>query len=74
LPCGLLAAAVPSLTPIVMAPCVLATRWVATVGLVFAAVEPPPAYAAIGWIVIAAGLILRMARHRWPRPRGRVPI
>ncbi|HEY7626730.1 MAG TPA: hypothetical protein VH761_06675, partial [Ilumatobacteraceae bacterium] len=74
LPCGLIAAAIPGLTPIVMAPCMLATRWVATVGAVFAAVEPSPPYAMTGWAVIAAIVVVRLLRHRWPRAAGRVPI
>lgn len=74
LPCGMLAAALPALAPVAMVPCVLATRWVAVVGSVFAAVEPPSHYALLGWVVIVGGVLTRLVLHRWRRSAERVPI
>lgn len=58
IPAGLLAAVVPTLTPIVMGPCMVATRWVAAVADVAAAAEPSPRVAAGGWLAIATLLVL----------------
>jgi hypothetical protein len=53
---------------------VVATRWVATVGSVFAAIEPSPRYGVLGWIVITASVVVRLVRHRWRQSAERVPI
>lgn len=74
IPAGLLSALVPSLAPLVMAPCTAATRWVETVAYLAAAVEPAAGWAAAGWAAIVIGVGVAVARHHWRPPPGDVPI
>jgi competence protein ComEC len=56
LPAGLLAGAVPPIAPIVMLPVRFGTRWVDSVAMLGAALEPPGAWPWVGWgLVTAAG-------------------
>ena len=56
LPAGLLAGAVPPIAPIVMLPVRFGTRWVDSVAMLGAALEPPGAWSWVGWgLVIVAG-------------------
>ena len=74
IPAGLLSTAVPALAPVVMAPCTAGPRWVATVADVAAALEPPPAWSAAGWVAVIAVVASLVARHHWRRRGGDVPI
>jgi competence protein ComEC len=74
IPAGLLAAAVPPLAPLVMAPCTAGTRWVATVAYDCAALEPSVGLAIAGWVVIVIAIGLLIVRHRWQRLPDDVPI
>ena len=74
IPAGLLSALVPPLAPLVMAPCTAATRWVAAVAYLAAAVEPEAGWAAAGWSVVVIGVGVFLARHHWRRSPGDVPI
>lgn len=64
IPAGLLGAAVPAVAPLVMVPCVAATRWVATVAMVAARLEPPAPVAALGWVAVAIGVMALAVRRR----------
>lgn len=49
---------------VVMAPNVVGTRWVSTVARVGAAIEPPPAWSAVGWVVLVVGWLWWLRRRR----------
>ena len=74
IPAGLLAAIVPWLAPIVMAPCTAGTRWVSTVAYLAAALEPSPGWSAVGWVAVVAGVAALAVRHHWRHPPDDVPI
>ena len=69
LPAGLLAGAVPPVAPVVMFPCRVGVRWVDTVSVLGARVEPGGAVTWVGWgvLVAAVGLIAAMNRGRHGR-------
>jgi competence protein ComEC len=73
IPAGLVAAAVPPLAGLVMLPCLLATRWVAVVAYVGAALEPPPRWSVAGWCVLVVVIVYVARRHR-ARVAADVPI
>ncbi len=52
LPAGLIAGSVPSVAPIVMAPCRLGVRWVDTVAVLADRAEPGGTVSWIGWVVL----------------------
>ncbi len=69
LPASLLAGAVPVVAAFVMAPVGWGARWVDAVATVAAAVEPPPPWSWVGWILVAAGLagmVRTGSRHAAP--------
>jgi len=74
IPAGLLAAALPPAAAIVMAPCTIGTRWVATVAYVAARFEPSPGWAALGWMAMVVAIGVLMANHHWRRRSDDVPI
>ncbi len=74
IPAGLFSAVLPSLAPLVMAPCVAGTRWVATVAYLAAGVEPSPGFAALGWLTVVACVCALMIRHHWRSSPDDVPI
>ncbi|MEY2554706.1 MAG: competence protein ComEC, partial [Ilumatobacteraceae bacterium] len=74
IPAGLLAAAVPPLAPVLMAPCTAGTRWVAMVAYDGAALEPSAEVGAVGWAMIVVAIGVLVVRHRWRRPPDDVPI
>ena len=76
LPAGLLAAWGPApLARLVMFPCALGTRWVATVADVAARLEPRGAGVLLGWAAVLAVTAVSFApdAHRPPAPRSRRP-
>ena len=73
IPAGLLAAAMPQpVAAAVMMPAVVGTRWVSTVALLAARLEPSSGWAWTGWAIIACGTLLAVGRSRGRRPT--VPI
>lgn len=74
IPAGLLSAVVPPLAPLMMAPCVAGTRWVATVAYLAAGVEPSPGWAALGWLTVVACVCAFVIRHRSRHSPDDVPI
>jgi competence protein ComEC len=74
IPAGLLSAALPPAATILMAPCTLGTRWVATVAYVAARIEPSPGWGVAGWVVVVISIAVLIARHRWRRRSDDVPI
>ena len=74
IPAGLVAAALPRGAAVVMAPCTLGTRWVATVAFVAARLEPPLVWAAAGWVVVLFVVAVLIARRHWRRQPGNMPI
>jgi competence protein ComEC len=64
IPAGLIAAALPPVAAVVMAPCTLGTRWVATVAYVAARVEPSTGWATAGWLLVVAALAVLILRRR----------
>jgi competence protein ComEC len=74
IPGGLVAALVPPLAPLVMAPCAAGTRWVSTIAYLAAEAEPPPRMAAMGWLIVVAGVAGLLIRHRWRHSPDDVPI
>ena len=58
LPIGLLAGAVPAIAPVVMLPVRFGTRWVDSVAMLGAALEPPGVWPWIGWglVVVSIGV------------------
>jgi competence protein ComEC len=57
LPAGLVAGAVPAVGPVVMFPCRLGVRWVDTVAVLGARLEPGGAATWVGWGVLVAGVV-----------------
>lgn len=55
LPVGLLAGVAPPIAPILMFPVRLGTRWVDSVAMLGAALEPPGAWPWVGWALLATG-------------------
>ncbi|MEP7046427.1 MAG: ComEC/Rec2 family competence protein [Ilumatobacteraceae bacterium] len=74
IPAGLLAAIVPPVASLLMAPCAAGTRWVATIAYLAAAIEPSPRWSAAGWVVVVTGVCALVVRHRWRHQPGDVPI
>jgi competence protein ComEC len=74
IPAGLVAALVPPIAPLVMAPCVAGSRWVSTIAYIAAGAEPPPRWSAIGWLLVITFVLALIIRYRWRRPLGDVPI
>ena len=74
IPGGLAAAVVPPLAPLVMAPCEAGTRWVSTIAYLAAAAEPSPRVAALGWMVVVAGVAALVIRYHWRHATDDVPI
>ncbi len=74
IPAGLLAATVPPIAPVVMAPCVVGTRWVSTVAALASRLEPSPRWSVIGWVTVVATVCFVMIRRRWRRPPADVPV
>jgi competence protein ComEC len=70
LPAGLLAGALPAVAPVVMFPCRLGVRWVDTVSVLGARLEPGGAATWVGWVVlvVAVGAIAAMNRGRHGSP------
>jgi competence protein ComEC len=70
LPAGLLAGALPAVSPAVMFPCRLGVRWVDTVSVLGARLEPGGAATWVGWVVlvVAVGAIAAMNRGRHGSP------
>ncbi len=70
LPAGLLAGAVPAVAPLVMLPCRIGVRWVDTVAVLAARVEPGGSATWVGWsvLVVAVGAIAAMNRGRHGSP------
>lgn len=58
LPAGLLAGWQPGLAPLLMFPARFGTRWVDTVAMLGARVEPPQPWPWVGWAVIVAVLVV----------------
>ncbi len=74
IPAGLLSAVAPPLAPMLMAPCAMGTRWVATVAYLGAAAEPSPRWSTVGWLVVVLTVVALVVRHRWRPPLDVVPI
>jgi competence protein ComEC len=74
IPVGLVAAAVPPLAPLAMAPCAAGTRWVSTIAYLAADAEPSPRVAAIGWLLVVAGVAALVVRYHWRHSPDDVPI
>jgi competence protein ComEC len=75
LPAGLLAGAVPPLAPMLMLPCRLAVRWVDTVALLGARLEPGGRGSLVGWAltVIAVGVTGSLTPGKNRRRDGHPP-
>jgi len=67
LPVGLLVGAVPGLGPVLMVPAAVGTRWVDTVAMLGARLEPGSPWSFIGWGVIAAVVAAVVLRARFQR-------
>ena len=65
-PAGLVAGALPPVAPLVMFPCRIGVRWVDTVSVLGARLEPGGAATWVGWavLVVAVGVIAAMNRGR----------
>jgi competence protein ComEC len=70
LPAGLLGGVVPPVAPVVMFPCRIGVRWVDTVSVLGARLEPGGAATWVGWcvIVVVVGAIAAMNRGRHGSP------
>jgi competence protein ComEC len=70
LPAGLVAGAVPPVAPVVMFPCRVGVRWVDTVSVLGARLEPGGAATWVGWgvLVVGVGAIAAMNRGRHGSP------
>lgn len=66
LPAGLVAGAAPGVAPVLMFPAWLGTRWVDTIAILGARLEPEPPWSWIGWAVVAliVGLLVAWGRFR----------
>jgi competence protein ComEC len=58
MPAALLAGLAPMTAPVVMLPALLGTKWVDTVAVLGARLEPEPRWAWVGWAIMLAGLAL----------------
>ena len=67
LPAGLFAGAVPPLAPVVMFPCRVGVRWVDTISVLGARLEPGGTVTWIGWGVLLAVVGMFAAAQRWRR-------
>ncbi len=67
LPAGLFAGAVPPLAPVVMFPCRVGVRWVDTISVLGARLEPGGTVTWIGWGVLLAVVGMFAAAERWRR-------
>lgn len=70
LPAGLLAGAVPAIAPVVMFPCRVGVRWVDTVSVLGARLEPGGTATGIGWAILVAAVGAIAALHRPPNPKA----
>ncbi|NNE11539.1 MAG: ComEC/Rec2 family competence protein [Ilumatobacter sp.] len=74
LPAGLVAGAVPAVAPLVMFPCRLGVRWVDTVAVLGARLEPGGTATWIGWglltVVVVVIAAMHHGRHGDPSPDG----
>lgn len=66
LPAGLVAAAMPTIAPVVMYPCSIGVRWVDSVALVGAQVEPGGVATWFGWALLALLVGIAVVTH-WRR-------
>jgi competence protein ComEC len=67
LPAGLLVGVVPVLGPVLMAPTAVGTRWVDTVAMLGARLEPGPPWSFVGWGLIAIVVVAVLVRARFQR-------
>ena len=67
LPAGLLVGALPFLGPVVMFPARIGTRWVDTVAILGARLEPEPPWSWIGWLGILAAVAVSQLWGRFLR-------
>ena len=74
IPAGLIAAALPPLAAVVMAPCTLGTRWVATVAYIAARLKPSRRWGAVGWVVVIVVVGVLIRRRHWRNRLDDVPI
>lgn len=65
LPAGLVAGWLPVLGPPLMFPARIGTRWVDTVAMLGARLEPDPPWVWVGWGVVIGGVILRLLWSRF---------
>ena len=63
LPAGLLAGALPIVAPVVMFPCRVGVRWVDTISVLGARLEPGGTATWVGWALLVAALGLIAAMH-----------
>src|SRR6056297_1365788 len=64
LPAGLVAGAIPAVAPVAMFPARLGTRWVDTVALLGARLEPDPPWVWVGWGLVLVGVVVLVCRRR----------
>jgi competence protein ComEC len=69
LPAGLVAGSIPAVAPVVMLPARIGTRWVDTVAIIGARLEPEPPWVWVGWAVVVA-LVLVVVCWSVCRRRG----
>ena len=75
MPVGLVAGWVPVLAPILMFPARLGTRWVDTVAVLGARLEPDPPAQFVGWgIVAVAVVVLLVISRNTARTHGDLPV
>jgi competence protein ComEC len=67
LPAGLLVGAVPVLGPVVMFPARVGTKWVDTVAVLGARLEPEPPWSWIGWVGILVAVLTALLWSRFHR-------
>jgi competence protein ComEC len=67
LPVGLLVGAVPGVGPVLMAPAAVGTRWVDTVAMLGARLEPGPPWSFVGWGLVAVAVVALVVRARFQR-------
>jgi competence protein ComEC len=65
LPAGLLVGAVPMLGPVVMFPARVGTKWVDTVAMLGARLEPDPLWSWIGWAVVVLAVLVAVLGGRF---------
>lgn len=58
LPAGLVAGSIPAVAPVVMLPARIGTRWVDTVAVIGARLEPEPPWVWVGWVVVVALVVV----------------